>query len=169
MLTFAAVPLVCLDGRAETLAAASRYLLFALVGSVLYLRGAALFYGRYGTLDIFLLRAVIHGEPAAYVAAALVVNASFFLTVRLRFYVLPGLLDTAAAPILATLGSCAILFGSVLALRQARLKLLIAYSTLAQIGYLFLMFPLAGATAESFWNAGAWTGGILQAVSHAFA
>ena len=40
-------------------------------------------------------------------------------------------------------GAAAIVFGSVLALRQARLKLLIAYSTLAQIGYLFLMFPLA--------------------------
>jgi Proton-conducting membrane transporter len=43
--------------------------------------------------------------------------------------------------ILATLGSAAILSGSVLALRQERLKLLIAYSTVAQIGYLFLMFP----------------------------
>ena len=55
LLTFAAVPLVCLDGRAETLAAALRYLLFALLGSVLYLLGAALLYGAYGTLDIVLL------------------------------------------------------------------------------------------------------------------
>ncbi len=57
LLTFAAVPLVCLDGRAETLAAALRYLLFALLGSVLYLLGAVLFYGAYGTLDIVLLSA----------------------------------------------------------------------------------------------------------------
>ncbi|MGB6326831.1 MAG: hypothetical protein WBG11_13945 [Methylocella sp.] len=42
LLTFAAVPLVCLDGRPETLAAALRYLLFALFGSVFYLLGAAL-------------------------------------------------------------------------------------------------------------------------------
>jgi multicomponent Na+:H+ antiporter subunit D len=55
LLTFAAVPLVCLDGRPETLAAALRYLLFALFGSVLYLLGAALLYGAYGTLDIVLL------------------------------------------------------------------------------------------------------------------
>ena len=55
LLTFGAVPLVSLDGRAETLAAALRYLLFALLGSVLYLLGAALFYGAYGTLDIALL------------------------------------------------------------------------------------------------------------------
>ena len=32
LLTFAAVPLVCLDGRAETFQAALRYLLFALLG-----------------------------------------------------------------------------------------------------------------------------------------
>jgi multicomponent Na+:H+ antiporter subunit D len=55
LLTFAAVPLVSLDGRAEMLAAALRYLLFALLGSILYLLGAGLLYGGYGTLDIALL------------------------------------------------------------------------------------------------------------------
>ena len=55
LLTFAGVPLVCLDGRGETLRAALRYLLFALRGSVLYLLGAVLLYGGYGTLDIALL------------------------------------------------------------------------------------------------------------------
>ena len=42
LLTFAAVPLVCRDGRPETVAAALRYLLFALFGSVFYLLGVAL-------------------------------------------------------------------------------------------------------------------------------
>ena len=46
-LLFAAVPMVCLDGRAETLQAALRYLLFALLGSILYLVGTALLYGSY--------------------------------------------------------------------------------------------------------------------------
>ena len=63
LLTFAAVPLVCLDGRAETLAAALRYLVFALLGSVLYLVGTALLYGAYGTLDIVLLSQRVHAEP----------------------------------------------------------------------------------------------------------
>ncbi|MGH2456861.1 MAG: complex I subunit 5 family protein [Candidatus Limnocylindria bacterium] len=198
LLTFGAVPLVCLDGRAETLAAALRYLLFALLGSVLYLLGTALLFGAYGTLDIVLLAARIRGDPATLAAAtlmtvgllaktalfplhlwlppahagapapasamlsALVVKASFFLIVRLWFDVMPGLLSLPAADILATLGAAAILFGSVLALRQARLKMLVAYSTVAQIGYLFLMFPLAAGT-------GAWTGGLLQAISHACA
>jgi hypothetical protein len=55
LLTFAAAPLVCLDGPPETLAAALRYLLFALFGSVFYLLGVALLYGAYGALDIAIL------------------------------------------------------------------------------------------------------------------
>ena len=66
LLTFSAVPLVCLDGKGETLKAALRYLLFALLGSVLYLLGAALMYGAYGTLDITLLAARIEAGPATW-------------------------------------------------------------------------------------------------------
>src|SRR5215510_14196242 len=65
LLTFAAVPLVSLDGRAETLRAALRYLVYALLGSVLYLLGVVLIYGTYGTLDIPLLAERIRPEPAA--------------------------------------------------------------------------------------------------------
>jgi formate hydrogenlyase subunit 3/multisubunit Na+/H+ antiporter MnhD subunit len=206
LLTFAAVPLVCLDGRAETLAAALRYLLFALLGSALYLLGTALLYGAYGTLDIALLFGLVHAEPVAFTAAGLmtagllaktalfplhlwlppahagappaasavlsglVVKGSFFLVVRLWFDVMPGLLKNGAAQILSTLGAGAILVGSAVALRQARLKLLIAYSTVAQIGYLFLMFPLAaGSASGQFGSNVALTGGMLQAISHAFA
>jgi multicomponent Na+:H+ antiporter subunit D len=71
LLTFAAVPLVCLDGRGATLQAALRYLLFALLGSVLYLVGTALLYGTYGTLDIVLLSDRVHAGSATLVAAAL--------------------------------------------------------------------------------------------------
>jgi formate hydrogenlyase subunit 3/multisubunit Na+/H+ antiporter MnhD subunit len=206
LLAFAAVPLVCLDGSAVQLKAALRYLLFALLGSVLYLLGTALLYGAYGTLDILLLSQRVVASPATMAAAslmtvgllaktalfplhlwlppahagapppasavlsALVVKGSFFLVVRLWFDAMPGLLGEPAAQLLATLGALAILFGSALALRQARLKLLIAYSTVAQIGYLFLMFPLlARAEALELGTAGAWTGGTLQAISHAMA
>jgi formate hydrogenlyase subunit 3/multisubunit Na+/H+ antiporter MnhD subunit len=211
LLTFGAVPIVCLDGRAETLTAALRYLLFALLGSVLYLLGVALLYGGYGTLDIVLLSGLVRAEPVVWVAAALmttgliaktalfplhlwlppahagapaagsallsalVVKGSFILIVRLWFDALPGLLGQAAAQTLAALGAAAIVFGSVLALRQARLKLLIAYSTIAQIGYLFFLFPLAATPlslasgAAQVWNGVAWTGGILQLVAHAVA
>ena len=207
LLTFAAVPLVCLDGRAETLEAALRYLLFALLGSILYLLGVGLIYGRFGVLDIVLLAertrmpdgagpAVLvagalmtaglaaktalfplhlwlppaHANapaPASAVLSALVVKGSFFLTVRLWFDVMPTLASEAAMATLGGLGCSAILFGSVLALKQARLKLLIAYSTVAQIGYLFLLFPLASGTGA--WTSIGWSGGIMQVLAHAFA
>ncbi|MGO4263847.1 proton-conducting transporter transmembrane domain-containing protein, partial [Lysobacter sp. TAB13] len=73
LLTFAAVPLVCLDGRAETVAAALRYLMFALLGSLLYLLGTGLLYGSYGTLDIQMLSRLSEGGPALSVALALMI------------------------------------------------------------------------------------------------
>ena len=203
LLTFGAVPLVCLDGRPETLAAALRYLMFALFGSILYLLGVALLYGCYGTLDIALLATRIQPLPAVWVAAALmtagllaktalfplhlwlppahanapaaasavlsglVVKGSFFIIVRIWFFVLPGLPAPAVGAVLGGLGSLAILFGSVLALRQARLKLLVAYSTVAQIGYLFLLFPLASGLHP--WTGDGWRGGLMQTLAHAFA
>ncbi len=71
LLTFAGVPLVCLDGRGETLRAALRYLVFALLGSILYLLGAVLLYGNYGTLDIALLAARVRPDRVTLAAAAL--------------------------------------------------------------------------------------------------
>jgi multicomponent Na+:H+ antiporter subunit D len=112
------------------------------------------------------------GAPAAAsaVLSAVVVKGSFFLVIRLWFDVAPGLLGAAAAQLFGVLGTAAILFGSVVALRQKRLKLLIAYSTVAQIGYLFLMFPLAFSTVSGqLQSSGALTGGMLQAISHATA
>src|SRR5262249_8846120 len=112
------------------------------------------------------------GAPAAgsAILSALVVKGSFFIIVRLWFEVLPGLAGLAAAQLLAALGAAAIILGSIVALRQERLKLLIAYSTLAQIGSLFLMFPLAfdpGTTQLE--SGGVLTGGMLQAITHAAA
>jgi formate hydrogenlyase subunit 3/multisubunit Na+/H+ antiporter MnhD subunit len=206
LLTVAAVPLVCLEGRGETIAAALRYLLFALLGSLFYLLGTALVYGAFGTLDIRLLSQAASPRPALTVAlalmiaglaakaalfplhlwlprahagapaaasailSALVVKAPFFLILRLVFDVAPAATGAAAGRILAALGACAIVYCSVLAIRQERLKLMIAYSTAAQVGYLFLVFPLAAGTeAVPPWASVGWTGGALQLVSHAFA
>ncbi|MDF2998859.1 MAG: NADH-quinone oxidoreductase subunit [Xanthobacteraceae bacterium] len=202
LLTFAAVPLVCLNGKADTLQAALRYLLFALIGSAFYLIGVALLYGTYGRLDFAMLRAVVRDDfatsaaialmigglmaktavfpvhlwlppahagapaPASAVLSALVIKAPFFLIVRLWFDLLPAH-GALAANMLAVLGAASILFCSVLALRQVRLKLMIAYSTVAQVGYLFLMFPLAAGNAP--FETLAWSGGLMQLASHAFA
>ncbi|MFC3311209.1 proton-conducting transporter transmembrane domain-containing protein [Blastomonas aquatica] len=108
--------------------------------------------------------------PASAILSALVPKASFVILLRLWFEALPGLTTPALLATLGGLGAAAVFYGSVLALRQNRLKLIIAYSTVAQIGYLFLVFPLAGGDSYAQpWAAGAWTGVIFQALSHGLA
>ena len=112
------------------------------------------------------------GAPSAGSAAlsALVVKGSFFIVVRLWIDVAPALPGLGGAQLLGALGVAAILFGSVLALVQQRLKLLVAYSTVAQLGYLFLLFPLAFDAGSGRLEGGdALTGGMLQVLSHATA
>lgn len=106
-----------------------------------------------------------HGSARAPVSAllsGLVVKASFYLIVRLWFTFTP---EGEALPLLlGSLGAAAIFWGSFQALRQTRLKLLVAYSTVAQLGYLFLAFPLAAMNPDL-----AWSGAIYLAVSHGLA
>ncbi len=105
------------------------------------------------------------GAPAPISAAlsALVVKASFYVLLRMWIDVF-GTLAGAADVVFGLLGAAAILWGALQALRQVRLKLLVAYSTVAQIGYLFIAFPLAAASALAGWEAVAYL-----ALSHALA
>jgi multicomponent Na+:H+ antiporter subunit D len=87
-----------------------------------------------------------HGGAPAPVSAllsALVVKASIYLVLRLWLGPLAPLLAPLAW-LPAMLGAIAILWGSWQAIRAERLKLLIAWSTVAQLGYLFLALPLTG-------------------------
>ncbi len=104
--------------------------------------------------------------PVSAVLSALVVKASFYILVRLWLVLFDPLINPATAHLIGMLGAAAIIWGSVQALLAKRLKLLVAYSTVAQIGYLFLIFPLI-----SISNAGpsAWQGGIYFVISHACA
>lgn len=107
-----------------------------------------------------------HASAAAPVSAmlsALVVKGSFYLLVRLWIALFSEMAD-AVATLFGLLGAAAVLWGSTQALLQTRLKLLIAYSTVAQIGYLFLVFALASGSESQ-----AWTGGFFLVLSHAFA
>ncbi len=105
-----------------------------------------------------------HGSAPAPVSAllsALVVKASFYIFLRLWLEFSPVLDVSHIASFLGLLGAVAVVWGGVQALRQVRLKMLIAYSTVAQLGYLFLAFPLASVDA--------WQGGMYMLSSHAFA
>lgn len=112
-----------------------------------------------------------HGGAPAPVSAllsALVIKASFYLILRLWLDLFAPLVMTLAAQILGLLGSVAVLWGSIIALQQKRLKMLIAYSTVAQIGYLFLLFPLITHTNPEV-SESALQGGMMQVISHALA
>jgi multicomponent Na+:H+ antiporter subunit D len=206
LLTLSAIALVAIEGKASMVAAAIRYALFALFGSLAYLLGAAMLYAVYGTLDISLLAERVTPDamtiaaaalmtaglaaktalfpfhawlppahsgapaPASAMLSGLVPKASFYIAVRIWFDVMPHEAGEIMPVIMGVLGSCAIVYGSVLAIRQERLKLVVAYSTVAQLGYLFLVFPLAGGGGDPQpWAAGAWTGGMFHAFSHALA
>lgn len=104
--------------------------------------------------------------PASALLSGLVLKAPLYVLLRLWFDVFPYADLQAAGHLLGALGAAAILWGSVQAIRQRHLKLLVAYSTVAQIGYLFLVFSLA-AEPTAAWNA--WSGTAYFALSHACA
>jgi len=205
LLGLAAVALVALAG-AGAAAAALRYLLFALLGSMLYILGVELLYAAHQTMDLLQLRERLqpglsvwlaaalmtagllvktaifplhfwlppaHGSAPAPVSAALsalVVKAGFYLLARLwldLFGTLPG--ASVVPALLGALGACAVLWGGVQALRQTRLKAMIAYSTVAQLGYLMIALPLAGGAGAAGAAGGAMHAAVLLAASHAAA
>lgn len=197
LVTLAAVALVSLDRERRSLAAALRYLLLALVGSLAYLTGTALLYASYATLDIELLGAVTAPGPATATALALMTvglslktalfplhawlpplyasaptpvsallsgvlgKASFVVLLRLWFEVFPAAIDSGGALLLGILGAASAIWGSLLALRQKHLAMLVAYSSVSQVGYLLLAFPIASGPARS--------GAVYLAISHAAA
>ncbi len=108
--------------------------------------------------------------PVSALLSALVVKGSFFLLLRLWVGVFePAGITYHGAYFLGCLGVLAVLWGSYQALIQPRLKLIIAYSSVAQVGYLFLMFPLLCTVPEAPWAEKAWAGGPYQAISHGLA
>ncbi len=181
LLGLSAVALVALTGTARVTAAALRYLLAAMAGSMTYLLGVAFLYATYSVLDMPALSTLVQSSPvtamalalmvfglimktalfplhfwlppahagssapASAILSALVVKASFYIILRLWFTLFPEVVTFSSGQMLGALGACAIVWGSIQALRQQRLKLLVAHSTVAQLGYLFLVFPIATA------------------------
>lgn len=204
--SLAAVGLAALSGEARALAAALRYLLAALLGSLAWLMGVALLYAAYGTLDLGLLASQLapgesvavalalmsaglllkgalvplhgwlppaHGgalTPVSALLSALVIMGAFYVLARLWLALGPAVAVEAemGMQLLGALGAIAVFWGGWQALRQPHLKMVVAYSTVAQIGYFFLLFPLALGTSPIAARA-AWQGIVLLVTGHALA
>jgi multicomponent Na+:H+ antiporter subunit D len=81
--------------------------------------------------------------PVSAILSSIVVKAGLFVLIRFWFDVLDLSVSHSASNILGVFGAAAILWGSWQAFRAPRLKLVVAYSTVAQLGYMFLLFPLS--------------------------
>lgn len=104
--------------------------------------------------------------PVSAVLSAVVVKASFYLLLRLWFGGLADAPSGGIAQVFGGMGAAAILWGSLNALRAKRFKMLVAYSTVAQLGYLMLVFPLTTRDAGAM---AAWGGALYSMLAHACA
>ncbi len=112
--------------------------------------------------------------PVSAILSALVTKASFYILARFWLDNHGAIGTVAVANLLGVMGALAVIWGGWMALRQTRLKMLVAYSSVNQVGYLFLFFPLVAAAASANGDADdilrlARDGALLQVVSHALA
>lgn len=105
--------------------------------------------------------------PVSAVLSGLVVTVAFVIMSRLWFAGFSSLAPAQLPRLLGLLGAAGILWGGILALRQKRLKRVLAYSTVSQVGYLFLVFALTFDDAPG--QGLVWTGAVYLAISHGLA
>ena len=92
--------------------------------------------------------------PASALLSGLVVKAALYIVLRLAQY-MPFPSETLLT-LVGLMGAGAVIWGGIQALRAERLKLLVAWSTVAQIGLIFVAFARAGELGLSeSWKAAA--------------
>jgi multicomponent Na+:H+ antiporter subunit D len=95
--------------------------------------------------------------------AATTTKVAAYVLIRVMFFVFEPRFSIEMIPVTALLswmGAIAMLLGSVMAVAQSDIKRMLAYSSVAQIGYIVLGIGLA--------NTMGLTGGLLHLVGHAF-
>ena len=95
--------------------------------------------------------------------AATTTKVAAYVLVRVMFFVFEPRFSVEMIPVttlLSWMGAIAMILGSVIAVAQSDLKRMLAYSSVAQIGYIVLGIGLA--------NTMGLTGGLLHLVGHAF-
>jgi NADH-quinone oxidoreductase subunit L len=99
-------------------------------------------------LQVWLPDAMAGPTPvSALIHAATMVTAGAYLIARMYplFEVVPGVLDA-----VAIIGAATLLFAGVAAMAQRRIKRVLAYSTISQVGYMFLALGIGAPIAAMF-------------------
>lgn len=105
---------------------------------------------------VWLPRAMVAPTPvSAYLHSATLVAAGVFVLMRLSFLIADA---AGIGPILQAIGFLSIFVGATMALHEDRLKRILAYSTIAQYGYVLVMLGVGGAAG--------WVGAPLFLVAH---
>ena len=134
-----------------------------LVGFAFFVMGMAI------KMALFPMHAWLPGAysnaPSAVSAlvAATTTKVATYVLIRVMFFVFEPRFSIDLLPvttILSWMGALAMMLGSVMAIAQSDLKRMLAYSSVAQIGYIALGIGLANATG--------FIGGMLHLVNHAF-
>lgn len=102
--------------------------------------------------------------PASALLSGLVVKVALYLVLRL-WLELAGPDMAPVGLLIGVMGAVAVVWGSWQAMRAERLKLLVAWSTVAQIGLMALAFAMAGPDG----SAAVWRGLAILIVAHAVA
>lgn len=134
--------------------------LFSLGGTAVTVAALALFLGCTGKsaqipLFVWLPDAMAGPTPvSALIHAATMVTAGVFLIVRtgVIFALAPAAMAT-----VAVIGALTAFFAATIGLRQYDIKKVLAYSTVSQLGYMFLGLAM-----------GSWASGIFHLITHAF-
>lgn len=108
--------------------------------------------------------------PASALLSGLVIKPPAYLMLRLWLEVFPDNKSLEYLSwVLGALGAFAVIFGSYYAIKQKTIKMLLAYSTVSQMGYLFLMVPIYYHAQTPEVKVMVLEGFALQALSHALA
>ncbi len=91
---------------------------------------------------------------SALIHAATMVTSGIYMIARLNFFYS---LSTTALSVVATVGAVTAFFAATIAIAQKDIKKVLAYSTVSQLGYMFLACGV-----------GAYTAGVFHVITHAF-
>lgn len=110
-----------------------------------------------------------HGKapaPVSTLLSSVVVAVCFTILYRFWTGLFLVFLQEQAAMVLGGIGLASMLWGGLQALRQQRLKMIVAYSTIAQFGYMMLVFPVFVSSGQLVL---AWHGMAMLVVAHGLA